>query len=320
MDAIESFLNGPRARQAFQLRTVMEPPWAIRVQDEAPLTVVCLTQGTAVFQLANGAVHTIAPGDIAFVRGPQPYTLADDVETSPNIVIQPGQRCETLHGESLADAMGLGVRSWGNDADGSTVMLLGIYLTDGELTRPLLDTLPEIIVLRDGEWPRATADLLAGQIGIDGPGQAAVLDRLLDVVVVTGLREWFTRSGHQAPGWYRAHDDEVIGPAIRAMHESPEKPWTVGTVAAEVGVSRAALARRFGEVVDATPIAYLTSLRLALAADLLAEGTKTIAQVAAEVGYGSPFALSTAFKRVYGESPTQYRRTRRAQMELSSSG
>jgi AraC-like DNA-binding protein len=29
--------------------------------------------------------------------------------------------------------------------------------------------------------------------------------------------------------------------------------------------------------------------------------------VAHDVGYGSPFALSTAFKRAYGVSPTRYR-------------
>lgn len=52
---------------------------------------------------------------------------------------------------------------------------------------------------------------------------------------------------------------------------------------------------------------YLTGWRLALAADLLREPDATIAAVARRVGYGSPFPLSAAFKRVRGVSPRQHR-------------
>ena len=52
---------------------------------------------------------------------------------------------------------------------------------------------------------------------------------------------------------------------------------------------------------------FLTAWRLALAADLLREPDSTIGAVARQVGYGSPYALSTAFKRAYGVSPKQHR-------------
>ena len=73
------------------------------------------------------------------------------------------------------------------------------------------------------------------------------------------------------------------------------------------GVSRAALARRFNDLVGEPPMAFLTGWRIALAADLLREPGATIGSVADQVGYGSPFALSTAFKRVRGVSPREYR-------------
>ena len=53
---------------------------------------------------------------------------------------------------------------------------------------------------------------------------------------------------------------------------------------------------------------FLTGWRLALAADLLREPGATVGSVAPQVGYGSPFALSTAFKRVRGVSPQEHRR------------
>jgi AraC-like DNA-binding protein len=54
-------------------------------------------------------------------------------------------------------------------------------------------------------------------------------------------------------------------------------------------------------------MAYLATWRLALAADLLGRPDQTIGSIAEKVGYGSSFALSTAFKRVRGISPQQHR-------------
>ena len=91
-----------------------------------------------------------------------------------------------------------------------------------------------------------------------------------------------------------------------------DPPWSVriqDRAALTVGVSRAALARRFTELVGEPPMSFLTGWRLALAADLLREPDATVGGVAREVGYGSPFALSTAFKRVRGITPREHRAT-----------
>jgi AraC-like DNA-binding protein len=60
-------------------------------------------------------------------------------------------------------------------------------------------------------------------------------------------------------------------------------------------------------VVGEPPMAFLTGWRMALAADLLLEGELTVTEVSRQVGYGSPFTFSTAFKRTYGVSPRAYR-------------
>jgi AraC-like DNA-binding protein len=91
------------------------------------------------------------------------------------------------------------------------------------------------------------------------------------------------------------------------LHNNPEHPWAVATLAEAVGVSRAALARRFTELVGEPPMTFLTGWRLALAADLLRDPGTTIGAAARRVGYSNAFALSAAFKRVRGVSPQQYR-------------
>ncbi len=324
MDALTGFLDGPRARGAFLLRSLLEPPWSLRIQDQAPLTVVALVAGHA-WIVPDGGGHddddghdgdgsgqdsratVLRPGDVAIIRGPDPYNVADDPTSPPDVVIHPGQHCTTPDGTSLAAAMDLGVRTWGNSPTGSVVMLTGTYLTDGEISRRLLDTLPPLVVLTADDWRSPVVPLLAEEITRDEPGQEVVLDRLLDLLLVTALRAHFSRPGADVPAWYRGQGDAVVGRALHLMHNDPAHPWTVATLAAGAGVSRAGLARRFHELVGEPPMAFLTGWRLALAADLLLEGDRSVTAVADQVGYASPFTFSTAFKRTYGVSPRAYR-------------
>ncbi|WP_432589019.1 AraC family transcriptional regulator [Streptomyces sp. HD1123-B1] len=307
MDALASLLDGPRARGAFLLRAVMEPPWSIRIEDRAPLCVMTMACGEAWVVPDTGPGLRLRPGDVAIARGPHPYTVADNPATAPRAWILPGEVCRTAEGEDLAETMALGVRTWGNSPDGSAVMLIGTYLLEGEISGRLLDALPPLLVVPGEQECAPLMPLLAEEIVRDRPGQEVVLDRMLDLLLISTLRSWFSRPDADAPAWFRALGDPVVGPALRLLQGHPAHPWTVAALAARTGVSRAALARRFTALVGEPPMAYLTGWRLSLAADLLREPDATLASVARRVGYGGAFALSAAFKRERGVSPREHR-------------
>jgi AraC-like DNA-binding protein len=286
---------------------MLDPPWSLRIQDEAPLALVAIAEGEAWVVPDDGEATRLRPRDVAITRGPDPYTIADDPATPPQAIIHPGERCTTPDGEEPTELTHFGVRTWGNNPQGSTIMLVGAYQVQVEIGRRLLGALPQLLVLRQDAWESPLLPLLADEITKDEPGQEAVLDRLLDLLLIAVLRTWFARPEAEPPAWYLAHSDPVVGHALRLLQNDPARPWTVATLAAETGVSRPALARRFSELVGEPPIRFLTGWRLALAADLLREPDATIGSVAAQVGYGSSFALSTAFKREHGISPEQHR-------------
>lgn len=313
MDTIAALLDGPRAFGAFLLCSTMDPPWSVRIQDEAPLTLVAIVRGAAWIGPDSGGPSTLlGPGGVAVLTGGAPYTVADDPATPPQAVIHPGQRCTTPDGRDLVLMRHLGVRSWGNSATGDTMMITGTYALDGEVSGRLLRALPPLVALSGDALGSPLIPLMADEIVKDAPGQQSVLDRLLDLLLIAALRAWFARPEAEAPAWYTAHGDAVVGRALDLMHDAPAHPWTVATLADATGVSRAALARRFSALVGEPPMAFLTGWRVALAADLLREPGATVGSVARSVGYGSPYALSTAFKRVRGVSPKEYRATVRA--------
>lgn len=306
MDTVAGLLDGPRARGAFLLRSTMTPPWALWIQDEAPLTLVAVVRGGACVIPRGGEPAWLRAGDVAIAKGPDPYLVADAPDTPVQAIVEPGGECRAPDGQPLKLMDFVGVRSWGNAADGDTVMLTGTYQLEGEVPARLLKALPRLLVLGEDALDSPLVPLLADEIVKDAPGQEAVLDRLLDLLLIATLRAWFARPEAEPPGWYRAHGDPIVGPALRALHDDPAHPWTVAELARVAGVSRAALARRFNDLVGEPPMRFLTGWRIALAADLLREPGATVGSVAPRVGYGSAFALSTAFKRWRGLSPREF--------------
>ncbi|MEV3993988.1 AraC family transcriptional regulator [Streptomyces sp. NPDC049837] len=309
MDALTGLLEGPKARGAFLLRSVFNPPWALRVEDRAPISLVTMVHGDAWVLPDHGSPVLIRPGDVAVLRGPDAYTIADAPGTPVQVVVGPEQRCNTTDGEDVTESMALGVRTWGDTmGQGSAVMLSGTYQAPSEVGRRLLNALPALVVRpRDAGGHDPLVALLAQEMGREEPGQELVLDRLLDLLFVSVLRAWLAEPSAGAPAWYRAQSDPTVGPALRLLHENPAHAWTVESLARKVGVSRAGMARRFAAVVGEPPMAYLATWRLTLAADLLREPDATVSTVARQVGYSSAFALSAAFKRVRGMSPQEYR-------------
>ena len=193
---------------------------------------------------------------------------------------------------------------------GATTLVVGAYPARGEINRRLLDALPVVLRVASGGGSDPVLEHLAAEAAVDTPGQQVVLDRLLDWMLVCSVRDYFDRPGGEPPAWYAAQRDPVVGDALRLLHAEPAAPWTVSALADRAGVSRSTLAKRFTELVGEPPLTYLARRRMTLAADLLAEReAATVAEIGRAVGYSDAFAFSTAFKRIRGISPSEFRRT-----------
>jgi AraC family transcriptional regulator, alkane utilization regulator len=205
------------------------------------------------------------------------------------------------------------------------------YLQSDQQFDPLLSSLPAVLCVRarDGrillethdeggsrlhtierprelEWWSATVRFLIGETAAPGPGNRAVLARLAESLFVELLR-WLFRHSVRGHGWLAGLRDPQVGRVLSLLHALPNRPWTVDELAREVGYSRAALAKRFRELVGQSPIQYLASWRMHLARDLLRESTLGIGEIAGRIGYESEAAFNRAFRRAVGLPPAAWR-------------
>jgi AraC-like DNA-binding protein len=299
VDPFDDLLRGVRADGALLGRSMLSAPWALAFDGGASLTLCAPVRGEAWILSGTGQEPwLIRRGEVAIVSGREPFMVADDPAPTSRPVRLGTARSGTTEGNQPSPA----------DLSGRSVLMVGAYEVKGEVPLRLLRILPPVAVVPDSHGYAPLRAYLEAQLALSSPGRQIVLDRLLDWLLVCTLREWFDHHAADPPAWYLALGDRVVGPVLRAMHKAPGKPWTLASLAAEAGVSRTVVAKRFTELLGEPPLTYLTEWRMALAADMLAESRATVAEVAKRVGYADAFGFSAAFKRVRGASPSGYRR------------
>lgn len=192
-----------------------------------------------------------------------------------------------------------------------TATLCASFSFGAGLHNPLVGALPELVALRLADLP-ALATTLGGlfdEAAGDHCGRQAILDRLVEVLIIQLLRELMDqqRIDH---GLLAGLSNPRLAKAINALHADPARAWRLEDLAAVASMSRARFAARFRETVGIAPMAYLGEWRLSLARTLLQRG-RSVQQVADEVGYGSASALSRAFSAHAGVPPSAWGRQSR---------
>jgi AraC family transcriptional regulator len=94
------------------------------------------------------------------------------------------------------------------------------------------------------------------------------------------------------------------------MRDHLGAPIGLDDLAAVVGLSRFHFVTMFRKTTGRTPHAWLVSLRIERAQQLLADPRLPITDIALAVGYETPSSFAAAFRKVTGTTPTAFRRAR----------
>ena len=177
----------------------------------------------------------------------------------------------------------------------------------GQQGNALSQGLPDRVVLPLGSVPllAPTCELLWAEAFTHGQaGRQAALDHLFDFFLILLIRH-IVENGLVEGGVLAGLADPRLSQALIAMHEAPQRNWSLEGLADVAGMSRTRFAGKFREVVGQTAIGYLSGWRMQLASGLLAKGMP-VKSVASQVGYDDPAAFSRAFSKVIGCSPREW--------------
>ncbi len=316
VDVLVDALRVSALRGAIFNQLILESPWALRFRPDSWVGFHWLIRGSAWIEFDDAPAHTrVEAGELVLIGRAEGHMLTT----------QPGMPARTV-GEVLGEACVAGARTYVADADifqgdrkrvhasGDCVLICGCYHFDANQDNPpVLSMLPRVLHLanRDIAGDEQLGNLLTvirREFANPGTGSKWVLDRMVDTMLLYILRHWLVRADAppSSPQLAATHDVQ-LGRALAMLHREPLRAWSVDELANQAGMSRAVFARRFRDVLGVPPIRYLTSLRLALAAHLLRSSDQSIAEIAHEVGYGSPFSFIRAFTREHNMSPARYR-------------
>ncbi len=314
MDALSDLLRVVRLSGGIFLDAELSAPWCIAAQvgpEDCRIAMVepahliafhFVVGGQALLQIAGEPTVPVHGGMIVLLPHNDAHTLCSESGLQP------------LTAEELVRADpggGLARIVFGGGGE-VTHIVCGFIGTDVR-HHPLIDALPRTLVLDlNGkpacEWIQSSFRYAAGEHAAIRPGSAIMLARLSELLFVETIRFYLDTLPEDRRGWLAGLRDPVIGRAVALLHNELGRAWTAEQLAQEVFMSRSAFAERFTALMGIPPMKYLAIWRMQVAAQRLRESHRSVAQIAAEVGYESEVAFTRAFKRAFAVPPAHWRK------------
>jgi AraC-like DNA-binding protein len=318
MDAFSEILSGVKLNGALYFNAEFSAPWGVDTPASKHLAST-LSPGArhlVIYHFVlDGQAHAhmdgqsvaLQPGDVVVLPHGDRHVM-----TSEPVLTQIQESSEVERKVRARDLTIL--RTGGGGA--KTRLVCGYMACDPSLSRPILSGLPPIFKVnvrtdRSGQWLESSILHLVDEAESGGVGSEAMLAKLSEALFVDTLRRYVASLPEQQTGWLAGVRDPAVGRSLGLLHKRVDHPWTLATLASEVGVSRSALAERFTRYLSEPPMTYLTRWRLQLAARALTGTPRGVAEIASNIGYESEAAFNRAFKREFGLPPARYRREQR---------
>jgi AraC-like DNA-binding protein len=318
MDALSELLRVVKLSGAMFFKSGCTTPWCFDAPPSAAFLPYVkadathviefhyISEGTAYIHLGEETTP-LAAGDIVMLPHGDPHRMGNGTGARP------------LDGRNALSALMAGDIALAEFGGGGeyTGLVCGYLACDADLIRPVLAGLPRVVRVnirtdKSGEWLENSLNHAIDQAAAAAPGSRVILAHLAEVLFAEVLRRYLLGLPTGRTGWLAGAGDPAVGRALAIIHRRPCDDWTLETLAREVGLSRSALNEKFTRFIGQAPMTYLTDWRLELGAEALRSTSRSVQQVAVEVGYESEAAFNRAFKRKFASPPAKYRRESRA--------
>lgn len=319
MDALDRLIELSRLQGALDLHCLLGGQWELdhpRAPDGNALYHVVLA-GSCILRLRGRADVLLEAGDIAMLPRGDAHVLA---------AVPVPSTTGGSNGKTVADAAGMpavdeemqshsnGVvtmRSNSGEASANLDLLCGRFgYTANAL---LIDVLPDVV---KASFARAVVPDLAGIVAMmrreaerAETGAHSIISALSTALFTMLLRAHLEQQPSAADVLALLANPR-LGPSVIAMLERPAEKWTIEMLAEHSAMSRATYIRAFSALTTESPMSLLGRIRMQLAGVLLTRTSKSVGEIADDVGYQSESAFSRKFKDAFGVGPGRFRQSR----------
>lgn len=304
MDVLTEILDSIEFDTCLYFRTDLTSPWGIRVPKNKDVVRFHITLHGDFFIKAQKAEIKAKAGDIVFVTQGGEHDLYDSPKSHIRDFDDVIREAEYHPGELL---------KYGSPQGRCTQMVCGHFSFEQNNLHPFLVSLPDVLHHKASEnpemsWLNQTLSFLDYESQKKRPGDQAVVRRLSEIIFVQVIRSYLLKESSEAQ-FLSALKDQYISKSIEAIHKDPAHKWTLVSLAQAAGLSRSIFAERFRALTGLTPMEYLTNWRMDRAKRLLEDKTISTGKIGEQVGYLADEAFQKVFKRTFGVTPSQYRKT-----------
>jgi AraC family transcriptional activator of mtrCDE len=304
-DWLSRLLELAPASGQLEVRCLYGAPWHVTYEQSAPgeIPYHVVVAGSAIMDdPGGGAPQLLQAGDVVLLPHGSAHRLHDGSGAKPAPA-----HSRTVRSLTISENAGGGER---------LDMLCGRFVLAPHNERLMRAYLPPRLVVRAGVPESAGYAQLAGLVAMmrkeaaaNGLGSDAMLRALSAALFALVLR--LASETYDAPvGLMALAGSPRLAPALEAMIHNPQQDWTLPRLARLCNMSRATLARQFGDKLGRSASGLLTDIRMTLAATELRKPGGSTERVAETVGYQSVAAFKRAFTQHIGQTPADWRRAR----------
>ncbi|MCX5393295.1 AraC family transcriptional regulator [Streptomyces sp. NPDC006482] len=301
-DLLSELLKPLRLTGVFDSRWHVRAPWAIEGDAERSCAVLhYVVEGDCWITTDGESSVELHAGDLVVFPTGTAHRLSDRPERRgvPLKAVLP-ERQPGTSGEIVIDGTGPEAR----------LLCAGLHY-DASAATGLYTSLPWALVLDGAQVEREpllrdTLRLLAAPDRPVGPGDRLITLRAFEMALVLALRP-LLRELADNPTSLPLLRHPGISRAVVMMATRFAEPWTIDSLAREVGMSRSAFTAAFRDLVGESPARYLAARRMQEAVRLLSETSLPQSALPARVGYQSAVGFHLAFRKWFGVTPGEYR-------------
>jgi AraC-like DNA-binding protein len=308
-DAVGQALSAIQVRSSVYCLSELKAPWGFQVEGANLAKFHLVLEGTCWLSLEGHEPVRLVSGDLVILPGGEGHAMRD----------APGSAVLGLDSIIADHPLDASARLRYGGKGAATRLLCGGFHLDNPIA--LAAWLPPILQLDSAgtgisAWIEPVFALIRDEADRSAPGAAAVFAKLADVFLTQALRTYLVGVEQAGLLGNRPVPDAQVERAVELLGKQPARPWTLQSLAREVGMSRSLLASRFRAATGESPMQRLAKVRLGQAAGYLTTASLSIEAIARRTGYSSSASLSKAFKREFGLSPGRYRALKGEAVEL----